>query len=280
MSTATYRNWLLILCIAGAGALLFNWGAFLLLAPLAGLASTAIGALYALLVLALLRLPVLRPLWPHSASKLWIWAALVWGSGTSFLGAMIGGPGAVRLTEHLGFPDAALSLGGAWPEEIAKTLGVLFILGAFAAMRSPWHGLIVGAVIGLGFEVIENIQYATMGATLHYSSDWTGLLETWSARTVYGPGIHVVLSALAGWGVGLAFFNRRLLAGLGWWALAFVLHFSWNYLHESLVVLVIKGAVTLAVMYGALVLAVRQARRLEQEQRAPVHHIIVPRTVP
>src|SRR5699024_11332631 len=54
-------------------------------------------------------------------------------------------------------------------------------------------------------------------------------------RVLFRSGIHIMCTAIAGWGIGWALFaahkSRAWRAGsvLGWWLVAFSIHFAWNY---------------------------------------------------
>lgn len=167
------------------------------------------------------------PLWP-SAGKLYVASCLVWGSLMSLVLVFPASLAWMSITDKLGWDIVAASFSGGYPEEIAKAAGVLVILYAFRKLNRPWHGFVTGGLVGLGFEVNENLMYGSMGATMDPNSDAEGALMMWGMRLMAGPGLHIVLSALAGWGVGFALFRTKSLVALWWVGLAFVLHFLWN----------------------------------------------------
>ncbi|MDY3126686.1 MAG: PrsW family intramembrane metalloprotease [Corynebacterium sp.] len=204
--------------------------------PLYGLLGLIVSLLYVAGVLwALSRLPI----WPHSPaglkSRWWVVSALIWGAGATMLFVAPIGFAISDLAFRTGSTNAAAAWGGAYPEEIAKMVGVIVICLSFSQLNRPWHGLVVGAVIGLGFEAVENITYGAMGAMLDANSDWAGFWFTSGLRLVAGPCLHILFTALAGWGVGLALFTANKSARwrwghvLGWLFVAFALHFGWNY---------------------------------------------------
>lgn len=198
----------------------------------------------------------------------WVAAALLWGAGVSTLIAFATGPALMLLISDSGWHASMASWGGAYPEEIGKALGVVVVVMSFRFFNRPWHGLIVGAVVGLGFEANENVLYGSMGALLDPESDWMGFWETWALRLVAGPALHVTFTALAGWGIGWALFAfgwsmlRRLATALGWLVVAFSLHFAWNYLIESSMWFMVKNVVVCLVMYPLLAWALIRAHRL------------------
>lgn len=179
----------------------------------------------------------ISPMWPKAGWK-WYLSCLLWGSGVSLLVVTIFGSSIGDLTEKLGWIEVSASFGGAYPEEIAKTLGTALILLQFNKLNRPWHGFVTGGIIGLGFETIENLLYGVIGATIDSDSDFSGTLEMWQLRSVAGPGLHITMSALAGLGVGYAMylanisFARRLAYLAAGFLAAFTLHFCWNILWD------------------------------------------------
>jgi len=161
---------------------------------------------------------------------------LAWGAFGSFAFILATGDSLTTIATALGWEAAEASLGGAWPEEIGKSLGIALILLALPRLwNRPWDGLIVGIFVGLGFELIETVQYGAAGALEDANSDIDGLATMWFIRAIAGPGLHVFFSAVAGLGIGLALnhprlsVSRRWLYGLGGTVIAFLMHFAWNY---------------------------------------------------
>lgn len=204
---------------------------------------------------------------PDGAGWRWVAASLVWGSGVSLGIVAISGLPIMELTEKLGWDAVAASFGGAYPEEIAKALGVGVILFVFRGLNRPWHGLLTGALVGLGFEAIENALYGSMGSLLSPTSDVSGALEIWFARIVTGPGLHIIFSALAGWGLGLAIFSARRstawrysVAG-SWLFVAFLLHFLWNIMWPENWMFLANYVAVALMMYPLFVWVWLRARR-------------------
>ncbi|MCS5478206.1 PrsW family intramembrane metalloprotease [Corynebacterium sp. YIM 101645] len=253
-----FRMSLLILSILGIPVFLYFSGVNFLVSPVGAALSILFSVLYLALVLWLLSR---SPMWPQraGAGALWVAASLLWGGGVSFLLVMLGGLPILEITDRLGLQLISASLGGAYPEEIAKALGVGVILFSFRALNRPWHGLMTGAVIGLGFEVTENAMYGAFGALLDPNTDLAGTLEIWAVRLFVGPGLHIIFSALAGWGLGLALFTadrsrswRLRTAGL-WLLIAFGLHFAWNLLPPDYWMMIVNYIVVALVMYPLFV---------------------------
>ncbi|WKD60131.1 hypothetical protein CCICO_00340 [Corynebacterium ciconiae DSM 44920] len=226
--------------------------------------------LYAVVIITLLSR---TPLWPsdRTAPQLkrgqvlwWAAAAVSWGAFASFGLTMISGGPIMSITSKLGWNVVEASLGGAYPEEISKVMGVVLIIFAFRFLNRPWHGFITGALVGLGFEINENLLYGTVGALYHPSSDLWGSLQMWGMRTLFGVGLHVVLSAIAGWGVGYALLGgpqvarlstpRRILIALGWLLASFAGHFWWNLQWGNTVAMVISMVLAGCYIYGLFIL--------------------------
>jgi hypothetical protein len=130
-------------------------------------------------------------------------------------------------------------------------------------------GFVFGAMVGLGFTVIEDIDYfiSVFGGSI------AGVLEGFWVRVVasglYG---HVLYTGLAG--IGVAYFvtrraevpfGRRLAVALGLFVLAVVAHFFWNspWLWELPLFLAtaLKGMPFFIVLFVALRLARRREHR-------------------
>ncbi|GGG81076.1 PrsW family intramembrane metalloprotease [Corynebacterium pelargi] len=220
-----------VLVIVGVGVTGLSLLGTVLLSPTASLLGICLAVVYVVGFGALFRF---SGLWPKTAPVWWSVACLAWGAGVSFGLVLLSADAWMTLTDNLGWEVVTASFAGAWPEEAAKALGVLLILYATNACTRPWHGFVTGGLIGLGFEVFENILYGGVGAMLDPNSDLEGALTMWALRFVAGPGLHVFLTAVAGFGIGLALFSYRwdkvqrlqaLLTGLAW---SFTLHFVWN----------------------------------------------------
>lgn len=249
-----FRITLILLTIFGIPVFLYFLGVNFLFSPVGGLLGVGFGVVYVLLLLWLFSL---SPMWPERSGAGWKWvlASLLWGGGVSFALVMIGGVPILELTDRLGLVIVAASFGGAYPEEIAKVLGVGVLLFTFRSLNRPWHGFMTGALVGLGFEVAENAMYGSFGAMLDPNTDLTGTLQMWGIRIFAGPGLHIIFSALAGWGLGLAVFRAgkstawRVGTAAGWLFVAFALHFAWNLLWPTEQMQIISYVLVGLVMY-------------------------------
>lgn len=115
-------------------------------------------------------------------------------------------------------------------EEGAKGLGLLLLL---LFLRREFDdivdGVVYGSFIALGFATVENILYygrSLLGGGLE------GLLIVFIMRGIMSPFAHVTFTAMTGIGCGLARESHnlavRILAPLGGYILAVILHMVWN----------------------------------------------------
>lgn len=205
--------------------------------------------------------------------KAWLWASVLWGAGVSLVIALTAGAPWIELTQNLGWERFMASFGGGYPEEIAKALGVFLILIRYGSR--PWHGFIIGAMVGLGFEVVENIMYGATGAILHVDSDIQGALSIWAARTFLGPGLHIMLSAIAGFGIGWAVYSqfsatKRILIGAASVLVAFLLHFGWNVIHASVAAQITNYVVVGGIGYPLVVwMYIHCNREAKDQEKLP-----------
>lgn len=258
---------LIVLAVLSVPVLLFYTLSTLIASVEAAVLGVGFGIIYTIVVILLFRWSAV---WPR-AGAWWLTACLVWGAGVSFLVVMVSALPLLELMENLGWSLVMASFGGAYPEEIVKALGVAVILLSFRQLNRPWHGFATGAMVGLGFEVFENLLYGSFGAMLDPNSDLAGVIQIWIVRVFAGPGLHVVFTALMGWGIGLALFTAgkssawRWGVAAGWVFIGFALHFAWNLLWESTVMQLVNMAVVAVIMYPLFIWvwvhAHRSARR-------------------
>lgn len=240
----------LLKLVAGLGlpfAIGFSLLNGLLTSPLGWSVGLIFSALYLVAGVLLFRA---GPLWPR-AGGWYVAACLAWGAAVCFVLVTLPSAALLSITSKLGWDALEASFGGALPEELAKAFGVLCILYAFRRLGRPWHGFVTGGLIGLGFEINENLLYGATGALIDANSDFEGSVSTWALRTVAGPGLHIALAALSGWGVGQAMFCRGRLAALWWVAVAIAIHFGWNVLAGGEISQFLRIGTLMVVLYGA-----------------------------
>jgi RsiW-degrading membrane proteinase PrsW (M82 family) len=225
--------------------------------------------------------------------------AFAWGALVVTAAAVPGNLAATSLLAKLVSPRFATVWGpalvGPTVEETLKLLGVVVVaLVATAQVNSVVDGFVYGGMVGLGYQVVENVAYSTAAVQSAGTGDRVDpVLGVFVARGfLAGPWSHTVFTALAGAGVGYAVVraDRSWAQRLGFAALClaggWVCHFAWNSPLLSgglglgtpglVLVLLLKGGPVLAV---ALVLA-RAARRREEDYYADVlSHVTDPRAV-
>lgn len=223
--------------------------------------STTFGLIYTVLLATAVRF---IPGWPKGVA--WMVTAFLWGAGAAVAIALLFAPTG-DLPQQVGWDAASASFGGAYPEEFAKGIGIFAVLQAFPQLRRPWHGAAVGFVVGMGFEVYENIQYGIIGGFADPNTDLTGIVDTWESRLLFGLFLHGVLCVFTGWGLGWALFaanwsgRRRFFFALRWFAVAFVCHFFWNYQVDNHTLFFVQLGIVSVVMYGLVAWIIWQARQ-------------------
>jgi RsiW-degrading membrane proteinase PrsW (M82 family) len=127
------------------------------------------------------------------------------------------------------------AIAGPTNEEILKALGVVVAtLLAGRRMRSPVDGFILGAVVGLGFQVVEDVVY-TANVMATGQDPAAAISQMFVLRGLMG-GLwsHAAYTGLFGLGLGYALTRParplawRVAAAVGGFAAAWSLHFLWN----------------------------------------------------
>ena len=203
------------------------------LSPSGWALSWALVLLYALPVCALVYVLDLYEREPPSV----LLAAVLWGGviattlagyaneGWGLVVSRVGGPAfAARWTAALTAPIV---------EEALKGLGIVVIfLVVREEIDDAMDGFVYGAMVGLGFAVVEDVFYFMSV----FGGKPSGVLQGFFLRVVAG-GLysHVLYTGLVGMGIGYAVERRdaasrarkvAVLAGLG--AIAVIAHFVWN----------------------------------------------------
>lgn len=201
--------------------------------------------------------------------------ALLWGSTSGFIVAVATSASpAMELASKLDQAWLQASFAGALPEEPSKALGVWLLLSMGRVWWTrPWHGLVAGALVGLGFELVENTLYALTFGVLDGSTDLNGALSVYLLRTVLGFGLHVMLSAMAGYGIGWAMFAGRhrgswwrLGAVLLWGGIAVLFHGLWNAAWPMVSPVVVQ-VIAWIIMAGTMVVLVRRSTAEARKER-------------
>jgi RsiW-degrading membrane proteinase PrsW (M82 family) len=168
-------------------------------------------------------------------------AAFAWGSLAATTLAISANTALFDLIAKLGSQSLAdrwgAAIAGPIDEETLKALGLLLlVLIAAAEIDTPIDGLIYGAFIGLGFQIVEDFQYLTNPAFADNGFSQTHVVwELFLVRGLVG-GIwsHAAYTGLVGLGVGYLVSRpdvpqarRVTLAALAF-AGAWTMHFVWN----------------------------------------------------
>lgn len=130
--------------------------------------------------------------------------------------------------------DWGAGLAAPFTEEIAKGAGlVLLIAMAPRLIRTAFDGFILGAFIGLGFQIVEDIAYAMTSAGSQFGANQVdAAMGTIVMRMVFGVTAHILYSAV--FCAGLVYLlgrpaePRRVGRGLALMASAMVLHGLWD----------------------------------------------------
>ena len=230
--------WLLALLLASGFfyiAHLFALGARAV--PVTALLGLAVWTLYALAFVGLFRFFDL--LEQHAPMALAL--AFAWGGLGAVRLAAPANAAIQSLAAKLVSPEFAATWGpalaGPVTEEFTKLVGVLLlVLIARTQFRTELSVLIVGAMVGLGFQVIENLSY-TVRAALSFplENQWLPVLLNLATRGLLsGLWSHAAYTTVAAYGV--AWYLRRtdrsramrMGVALLCFALAWAMHFVWN----------------------------------------------------
>lgn len=214
-------------------------------------------------------------------------AAFIGGGVAAPFGIAITGNGAIMsiYTKVFGQAWAAdwqAGLTAPFVEETSKGAIVLLLMGlAPVVIRTVSDGLIVGAYVGLGFQILEDVFYAQNAAFEHFGADQTdAVLHIFLLRAVTGIPSHALYTALFGAGLvyllGTRAQPRRVGRGLALVLTAMVLHGVW----DSATALAGGTALVLLVLLGVTVfslLALRHAIRWAgRDERVFLRAIMAP----
>lgn len=147
--------------------------------------------------------PVQAPAWSGT------WLAVMWGGlAACGMALVLNGLLVPAWSKALGLETA-----GAWSaalsapinEELAKASGVVLLAAVSTRLvRSAADGLVYGALIGLGFQVMENFTYGlnAIGMAGGVNPLGTTFEVLWIRILLTGIGSHWAMSAVAGAGIG------------------------------------------------------------------------------
>jgi protease PrsW len=218
---------------------------------------------------------------PEPASLITV--ALLWGGIVALTFAAITNSYALSFLQHILSTSTVDSWGAAIVapvnEEFYKGAGLVIIyLMARSEIDGLMDGLIYGAMIGLGFQVVENVQYFVHAAAQSGGGQLGAVVSTYFVRVVLaGLYSHTLFTGLMGFGFAYAVTHReaprrsRLGVLVLFAALAWAAHFVWNSpwlesvngtgIGSFLLALVVKGMPFLVFLVILAVVARRRERQ-------------------
>lgn len=176
--------------------------------------------------------------WERTPPRLAAAAFVLGGIGASFAIALPGNQALMTIyAKTFGQAWAAdwqAGLTAPFVEESAKGICFLLLLGlAPVVIRTAYDGLVVGAHVGLGFQVVEDALYGQNSALEHFGADQvSSVTHTFALRALTGIASHALYTALFGAGliylIGTVAQPRRAVRGLALIASAVVIHGLWD----------------------------------------------------
>jgi len=130
--------------------------------------------------------------------------------------------------------DWGPGLAAPFDEEIAKGVGLLLLISlAPRLIRTAFDGFILGAFIGLGFQIVEDVAYALGSAGSQFGANQVeSAMSTVWMRMATGVSAHILYSAVFCAGlvylVGRPAERRKVGRGLALMATAMLLHGVWD----------------------------------------------------
>ena len=165
----------------------------------------------------------------------------------------------------------------------------LLIAIAPRVVRTAFDGFVLGAFLGLGFQIVEDISYIQNGAATGFGADQVGVtMATYAMRISTGVAGHILFTAIFCTGLvyllGLPEQPRRTGRGLLLIATAMVIHGIWD--SEGAIAQAILGDTTAAALLTglliplvpitALVICVLVFKSAVQVERASIIDLLAP----
>ncbi|MFI6317953.1 PrsW family intramembrane metalloprotease [Nonomuraea sp. NPDC050556] len=216
---------------------------------------------FPLLIFAVLLLDRLKPMpW-----KLLL-AAFLWGAGIATLVSFLFNTAGSLVTEATfgqeGGQFISAAVGAPLVEESAKGAVLLgFLLFRRRRITSLSSGIILAAMVGLGFAWVEDVLYYIQ------QSSGEEVLMLFVIRGLATPLLHPLFTSMTGIGIAVAAMYRngaaRVLAPFAGWTFAVILHGLWNGSGAfGFGGLVVVWLLDLVVLIGIVVLAVVDRRKV------------------
>ncbi len=128
---------------------------------------------------------------------------MVWGAvAATFAIAIHGNDANIALLAKLfGQPfsvDWGAAISAPFVEETSKAAGFILLMGmAPRLIRSVYDGLFIGAFIGLGFEILEDVIYGITGSVAQFGTDqFQAVLGIFALRGITGLASHALYTAV------------------------------------------------------------------------------------
>ncbi len=223
--------------------------------------------------------------WERTPGSLALTAFLGGGLGSTFAIAIVGNAALSSLyTKAFGQAwavDWQAGLTAPFVEETAKGAVFVLLLGlAPVTIRTAADGLIVGAYVGLGFQILEDIVYAQNSAFAAFGAHQAdAVLSLFVLRAITGIPSHALYTALFAAGViyalGTPAQPRRLARGILLMLAAIAIHGVWDSasaIGGRVWVILVLLAVTvgsIAMLLVAIRWAGRRERRFMRDIMAP-----------
>lgn len=223
--------------------------------------------------------------WERTPVALTVTAFLGGGLGATF-GMAVVGNGAImslygKLFGQAWAADWDAGLTAPFVEETAKGAIFLLMMGlAPRVIRTVSDGLIVGAYVGLGFQILEDILYSQNAAILQFGAHQSdAVLGTFAIRAITGIPSHALYTALFSAGlvclIGTPAQPRRVLPGVLLVLSAMLIHGVWDSAAalggETAGPLIMLALTVFSIV--AILIAIRWAGRRERDF---MHDIMAP----
>jgi protease PrsW len=183
-------------------------------------------------------------------------------------------------------------LAAPFTEEWAKGSGLLLLIAlAPRQVRTAFDGFILGAFIGLGFQIIEDVSYAMTSAGTQFGANQIGAsVGTIVLRMISGVAAHILYTAIFGAGLiyllGRPAEPRKVGRGLLLIAIPMLLHGTWDSLGaiagpsglKMIGLLITAIVVALAILVQVYKLTVVRERDYVRDVMAPeaARNVITP----
>ena len=140
--------------------------------------------------------------------------AFAWGGTVAIWVAQYANTALLSALTKLGLESIGATIAAPLNEETTKLLGVLVVLTLLAPQRvSALRGVVIGFLVGAGFDVVENAGYAFQAAAEVGAGARTGELvdaaiASFGDRLTQGFALHALWTAIAGAGLAFALRGR------------------------------------------------------------------------